>query len=200
MELKVDIDDLSTKVAKQMLSSKNVWEDYAPIIESKKGLDVYLYEGINAPAVYAELHHRAINLAASKTITLHINNGGGFEQGSSTICQALRKTKAKTVANLSGIVASAATIVTMECDDIEVAPDVMFMIHESSFDNLGGKFSDMKTFQDFYHTHTKAMTRGAYLGFLTEDELDRIHNGKELWFNAEEVLQRWENKKGLANG
>lgn len=200
MELQVDLDDLATKVAKQMLSSRNVWEEYVPIIKSKKGIDVYLYEGINTPGVYAELHHELLNLPSSKTVTFHINNGGGYEQGSSTICQAIRNTKARTVANLSGIVASAATIVTMECDEIQVAPDLMFMMHESSFDNLGGKFSDMKTFQDFYHTHTKQMTRDSYLGFLTEDELERIHNGKELWFNATEVLQRWTNKKELSNG
>lgn len=200
MELQVDLDDLATKVAKRMIASKNIWEEYVPIVETDSGIEVYMYESISAPGVYAELHNKLLNLPADKTVTLHINNGGGYEQGASTICQALRNTKATTVANLSGIVASAATIITMECDNIEVAPDTMFMIHESSFDNLGGKFSDMKSFQDYYNEHTREASKRSYLGFLTEDEIERIHNGKELWFSATEVLTRWNNKKELSNG
>lgn len=200
MELQIDLDDLSTKVAQNMLSKKNVWEEYTPIVETDAGIEVYMYEGINSPAIYAELHHRLLNLTSSQTATLHINNGGGYEQGASTICQALRQTKATTIANLSGLVASAATIITMECDQLTVAPDTMFMVHESSFDNLGGKFSDMKSFQDFYNDHTRATSKASYLGFLTEDEIERIHNGKEIWLSAEEVLTRWTNKKELSNG
>ena len=199
MELQVDIDDLSSKVAKHMLQQKNVWEEYVPIVESDNGLDIYLFESVNAPAVYAEMYHKLLHLPEDKTATIHINNRGGYEQGASTICEALRNTKAKTVGKLSGLVASAATIITMECDDITVAPDTMFMIHESSFDNLGGKFSDMKSFQDFYNNHTRATSKASYLGFLTEEEIERIHNGKELWFNADEVLTRWGKRKELRN-
>lgn len=200
MELQIDLDDLSTKVAQNMLSKKNVWEEYTPIIDTDSGIEVYMYEGINSPAVYAELHNRLGKLTSDQTAILHINNGGGYEQGASTICQALQQTKATTIANLSGIVASAATIITMECDKLTIAPDTMFMVHESSFENLGGKFSDMKSFQDFYNDHTRATSKASYLGFLTEEEIERIHNGKEIWLSAEDVLTRWNNKKELSNG
>jgi len=200
MELKIDIDDLSTKVAQNMLSKKNIWEEYTPIVETDDGIEVYMYEGINSPAVYAELHQRLSTLTSDQTAILHINNGGGYEQGASTICQALQQTEATTTANLSGLVASAATIVTMACDELTIAPDTMFMVHESSFDNIGGKFSDMKSFQDFYNNHTRTASKASYLGFLTEDEIERIHNGKEIWLSAEEVLTRWNNKKELLNG
>lgn len=200
MNLEIDLDELSTKVAKNMLSSKNVWEDYAPIVKSDKGVEIFLHEGINVPGFYSEIYHTLTNLSEDKEAVININNGGGFETGASLICHGLRNTKARTVANLSGLVASAATLVTMECDDIILAPDTIFMIHESSFEGLGGKFSDMKTFKEFYETHTRRMSNIYYGGFLTEDEIELMHNGKEKWLNSDEVMERWNKRKESKGG
>lgn len=195
MEIEIDLDELSQKVKDHIVTPKTVWEDYVPIVETDTKLEAYFYAGINVPDAYAEFHNKLVNLDTSKEVHLYINNGGGFSSGASTICEAISNCSSTVTAHLSGQVASAATIVTMACDNITVTPDLMFMVHEASFENMGGKFSDIKSFQDFYNEHARQMSRNQYLGFLTEDEIERMHNGKELWFDAQEVLTRWNNRK-----
>lgn len=199
MEMEIDLDDLSAKLKEHMFAPKNVWEDYVPIVETDTQLQAYFYAGINVPDAYAEFHNKLINLDPSKEVHLYINNGGGFEIGASVVTEAIRNCPSKVVGHLSGLVASAATMITMQCDDIVVSPDVMFMIHEPSFEGLAGKSSEIKAFQDFYHDYTRQMSRQQYLGFLTEEEIERMHNSKELWFNATEVEQRWAKRKEFLN-
>ena len=199
MEIEIDLEELSKEVKNNIVAPKTVWEDYVPIVETDTKLEAYFFAGINVPDAYAEFHNKLINLDPSKEVHLYINNGGGFETGASTVCQAITQCKSPVTAHLSGLVASAATIVTMSCDEIDVTPDLMFMIHEASFEGMGGKFSDMKSFQDFYNEHNREMSKVQYLGFLDADEIERMHNGKELWFNASQVKERWERRKEALN-
>lgn len=199
MEIEIDMKDLAKKTRKELIQPESVWDDYTPISEKDDVVSVYLFDGISHPSMYAELHNKLVTLTPDKQVRFYINNGGGFESGASAITQAMNLCQAPITACLSGVVASAATIVTMEADDIVVAPDTMFMIHESSFENVGGKFSDMKSFQDFYNDHTRRLTSRSYAGFLNESEIERIHNGKELWFGAEEVMERWKRRQEYLN-
>lgn len=197
--MEITIDDMVETVA-EALAAKNAphkeWEEYTPIQvdDETKTIDAYLLDGIHVPGVYARLCHLIRTSDGDYTINLHINNGGGLESSATMIMDAIKQSKAVVVAHLSGLVASAATLITMACDKIEVADHLMFMIHESSFDSVGGKFSDMKTFQSFYDDHTKAMSKAVYGGFITDDEIEEMHRGKELWYGSQEVLDRWELK------
>lgn len=35
-----------------------------------------------------------------------------------------------------------------------------------------------------------------YGGFLTEEEIDKVIEGTDLWMGPEEVRERWENRNG----
>ena len=178
------------------------WEEYVPIKESEDGKDikVFLSESIHMPAIYNRLLYKLFSATPEHKVTLFINNGGGVVDSAIAICDAIKNSEATVIARISGCVASAATLITLACDEIHVADDTMFMVHESSFENLGGKFSDMKTFQTFYDKHTKQMSIRNYIGFLSESEIDDMHKGKELWFTKAETLERIARRKEfLAN-
>ena len=178
------------------------WEEYVPIKESEDGKDikVFLSESIHMPAIYNRLIYKLFSATPEHKVTLFINNGGGVVDSAIAICDAIKNSEATVIARISGCVASAATLITLACDEIYVADDTMFMVHESSFENLGGKFSDMKTFQTFYDKHTKQMSIRNYIGFLSESEIDDMHKGKELWFTKAETLERIARRKEyLAN-
>ena len=191
-------------VVKDILDKKEKeeWDNYVPIkkYEEAKLLDVYLTNGIEAPFEYNRLVHELSVIDKEWCVTLHINNGGGVSTGESFIISAMNSTEAIIKGKLSGIVASAATGIALACDEIEVADDLIFMIHEPSFESASGisqKFSDMVAFQKFYQDYNKNVYKNVYKGFLTVAELKKIHKGEEIWLDAKDVKERWGKLKSL---
>ena len=173
------------------------WDEFVPIKESKDGkrIDVFLFEHIEVPAIYARLVYELLTTESGVNVNLHINNGGGYIDAANSIVYAITNSKANITAHLSGTVASAATVIALACPTIIVEPDLNFMCHEASFQGVSGKFSDMKTFQTFYDKHTKESSIRHYEGFLTKAEIEEMHRGKEHWFNAEETAKRIMNRR-----
>ena len=114
-----------------------IWDDYVPIIQEGRHMDVYLHDQIESPSEYNKLCHILRHAYTGDTITLHINNGGGYLDGAFSIIAALKDTKAVVTAYLTGTVASASTIIALKCDKIIAADYLQFMIHNYS-SNGGG--------------------------------------------------------------
>lgn len=176
--------------------SNTVWDDYTPIVTEGRTHNVYLYDAIEAPATYCELIHKLNTAHLGDVFKLHLNTPGGVVDSGIAIRNALMSTKANTIAVLSGTVASAGTMITLACDEVEVTNNLSFMCHEISIDNIGGKFSDIKNMQDFYEKQFAKLSKDVYEGFLEEEEITKMHEGKELWFSGDEVLERWNKFKG----
>ena len=202
--MELSVTDLAEQIADAMKNDNpnKEWEEYAPIKKSEDGklMEVYLAEAVHLPPIYNRFCHELRHMPEDGEVIIYINNGGGVEQTAVAIMDAIKACKAEVTAHLSGMVASAATLIAMACDNIIVSNHLMFMVHESAFDGLGGKFSDMKTFNAFFDDYTKQMSYDVYGGFLTNEEIEYMHNGKEFWFGSEEVLERWKNKELLAKG
>ena len=96
---------------------------------------------------------------------------------------------------MTGSVASAGTIITMECDTIEVAPYAEFMIHNYSH-STSGSGAQVKEYVTFTDNEFKKAVADIYSGFLTEEEMyDISERDKEIWLNQKQVLERWTTKK-----
>jgi len=93
---------------------------------------------------------------------------------------------------LSGSVASAATMLSLSCDKLEVADHTSFMIHSSS-GGISGKTHETKAYMEFSDKNTRGIFKDVYKGFLTDKEINQVLDGKDMWMGKEEVLNRWEN-------
>lgn len=178
----------------------SVFDDYVPIIKEDKGrgeYHVYLFGEIIDPANYAKLVHLLSTAKSYEVFNIHLNTPGGMMDSGITIRNAISASNAKTVAKLSGTVASAGTMIALSCDEIEVTSNLAFMCHEVSISNMAGKFSDIKNTQNFYEKSFSRMSNDIYSGFLSDDEISEMHSGKELWMDEKEVLERWYAKKSL---
>ena len=125
----------------------------------------------------------------SETTKLHINNGGGYIDAGFMIIDAIKNSKAKVTARLSGTVASAATIIALACEEIEVTPHTSFMIHNYS-GGAQGKGHEMKAQMDFTDAELNEAFTSIYGGFLTSTEMELVIAGKDYWMGREEVLER----------
>lgn len=181
----------------KLLGSKveSVWDKYVPIITTDRHVDAYITDGIDDPSNYNELCHILRTAHKGDTITLHINTPGGMIDSAFMIIDAIKSSKAKVTAKLSGTVASAGTIITMACDNIEIANHTGFMIHNYS-GGLSGKGHEMKARQEFIDDSLNDAFVDFYKGFLTEVEMKSVIDGKDLWMGKDEVMERWNYKVG----
>jgi len=122
----------------------------ARIVQADKGkgeATVYLYDPIVGDRLTAEWWGGvcpqdfvpALAAIEADTIRLRINCGGGDVFAAEAMCQAIRDQKAHVVAQVEGLAASAATVITCACDEVLITANSKFMVHESWTFAMGNK-------------------------------------------------------------
>lgn len=101
--------------------------------------EVFLYDAIVSDELEAEWWGgiapqsfvKELRGITAGTILLRINSPGGSVFAARAIETALREHKAKVIAHIDGLAASAATFIAMAADEIVMAPGAMFMVHKA---------------------------------------------------------------------
>ena len=138
---------------------------------------------------------QVIRQASSKeVIRLHLNTAGGRLDSTNMIISAMENSDAYIIGVLSGSIASAGTMLALACDEIECSIALEFMIHYFSGGTLG-KGHEIKSHNQFIEKHMPMVFREYYKGFLSNKEIDDVINGKDIWLNGAEVLERFKNMK-----
>ena len=103
---------------------------------------IWIYDTIGADmfgGVDAQEVARQIASMTGETITLRINSPGGDVFAGRAIAAALKASKAKVVAYVDGLAASAATTILMAADEIVMAEGSFLMVHNSMTFTYGNK-------------------------------------------------------------
>ncbi len=174
-----------------------VWDSVVPVVKVHEKLyRVYMLDEIGVPADYAELIELLQDLDETVTIEWFLNSPGGVLNTATMLLDAMINCKAKLVGKLSGLVASAATMLTLGFDEVEVAPYIEFLIHNYS-GSVSGKGSEIKSQQAFIEKETSKLFKEVYKGFLTPAEIKKIMNDQDMWMGKEEVEKRLAKRKEL---
>ena len=91
--------------------------------EEEKSAELILYGSIGSDEYWDDISDKAFkqdieNLGDVENITLYINSPGGSVFSAVAIANTLKNHKAKVTANIDGLAASAATIITSACDTV----------------------------------------------------------------------------------
>lgn len=170
-----------------------IWDLDVPIIKDGDEIHVYIHDEIQEPSVYNELSWMLLKAKKKDHFIIHLNTLGGLLDAANLIVDSLSKTKANTTAVLTGTVASAGTIIALTCKNIEVANNVAWMTHNYS-GGIAGKGHEMKAHQKFVDKNLNDYFKTIHAGFFTDDEINDIIDGKDMWLGKEEILERWANK------
>jgi|GEM_PF-6139156 len=124
-------------------------------------------------------------------IHLHINSGGGSIYTAVQLVGAMTESNAKSITgHAEGIVASAATLLFLGCNQWKVSPFSSFMFHTSSTVEAG-KTPDILKSIVAHKRHLNDVCGKLYKNFLTEEEIDNVLNkNDDMWLTAEEVNDR----------
>lgn len=172
-----------------------IWDLPVPIVVDKdtNTTSVYITNAIEEPQLYNELCYLLAKAVVGETFRIYINTPGGIIDSAFMIANAIKDSKAHVIGHLSGTVASAGTVISMACDDLEVTPHLSFMIHNYS-GGMQGKGHEMKARQKFTDDHLSEAFSYFYKGFLTDEEMEKVIEGTDLWMGTEEVQDRWEDR------
>ncbi len=161
---------------------------------------VYLYGPIGGfLGVDPEDTVKSIHGIKSGTINLHIDSEGGDIFAARAIKTALMKSKAKVVAHIDGLAASAASFITMGADEIEMVEGGFFMIHNavSLIDILGFfNIDDMDEIivglekEKDLHAKINESIANDYMTKTGKSQAEiSAWMDDEAWFNATEALE-----------
>ena len=162
-------------------------------MQGDREAEVYLYEeigeywGRSAKDFVAELDA----LGEIDQLTVRINSMGGSVFDGFTIHSRLSTHPANVTIKIDGIAASIASVIAMAGDDIQIAENGFFMIHQPWTFAMG----TAKDLRDEADVLDKLQAQGikAYSkrsGQSEDDVLAMMNDGLETWLNAEESVEK----------
>lgn len=167
---------------------------YLPYFESTKVnrcIKVPLDENIREAKYYRTVLQGIESLGEGDVVLLNINSYGGHLDGAIAIINAIENTDAEVHASIEGVAASAASLIALAAPSISVSPYATMMVHSATFGAFG-KQSDVISHASFVDKQVRNLMGSVYKDFLSDKELEEVIMGKELWFDAEEIVRRLE--------
>ncbi|HDK9419728.1 TPA: Clp protease ClpP [Staphylococcus aureus] len=124
----------------------------------------------------------------NEDIDVIINSGGGDVYSGSEIYTSLKTYPGKVNIKIVGVAASAASVIAMAGDHIEMSPTSQMMIH-NAWTMAMGDINEMQKTVDMLDSVNKGIAN-AYINKTgkTEDEILSLMN-KETWFNAQDAVE-----------
>jgi len=148
----------------------------------------YLYE-ISSAEAYTDWLDTIRNCTENDVVKIHINSPGGDLLSTIQIIRALQETLATVICSVEGQCMSAATLIFLQADVVEVSEHSMFMFHNYSGGTFG-KGGEMMDQLKYEAEWSKKMFGDIYDDFLTDEELEAMFNNKDIWMTGEEVTER----------
>jgi ATP-dependent protease ClpP protease subunit len=151
--------------------------------------EYYINGGIEGPEKYTQWFHQIRNAKPTDIIKLHLNSFGGDMFTAIQFMHCFNQSSAHLHVSVEGACMSAATLLFLIADDWEISPHSMFMFHNYSSGTFGkgGEMYDSITHERKW---SETLFRDVYQGFLDDDEIKSILDNKDIWMDAEEVVER----------
>lgn len=141
---------------------------------------------------YRMVASEAADLSKNDELEFSITSGGGSMEGLIALLDVVNTTEANVTAVIKGECHSAASMLAVSCPNIIVSPYASMLVHNASLGAGRAKAYDLKQYVDHSTDFCNNLFRDVYEGFLTDDEIEEVIRGKELWMGAAEISDRIE--------
>lgn len=161
--------------------------------------NLYLHGEIGGPDDFME--HFAVYKTASEgdIVRLYVNSLGGSLATGMEYIRHMRECEAKIVAVLGVEVASMASAIALEADEIELDELSTLLIHSISY-GAGGPESSVYTQALFNNKLNERWIRSTYEDFLEEDEFADVFKGVDIMLDSEQIEDRWNKRERIRGG
>ncbi len=130
----------------------------------------------------------AAQLTDDEEVTFIVNSGGGDVFAGNEIQYLISQYKGETIADITGIAASIATVICCGADKVRIVPSGQYMIHNVS-SHAEGDYRDMNKASEILKTADRSIanTYQRKTG-MSEQEILALMN-QEKWMEAKEALR-----------
>lgn len=167
-------------------SASHAWYEFKNLADDEA--EVLVYDEIGGYwGTCAEDFVRELRNITARKITVRVNSPGGSFFDGVTCANALRAHPSNVTVRVEGLCASAASVIAMAGDRIEMAPQTQLMIHDA----IGGCYGNAKDMQDMVDVLDRisdsiADAYAARSGGTREEWRERTK--AETWYSPEEAL------------
>jgi len=140
---------------------------------------------------YRDLVQCLISASENDVIELVVASGGGNLSTTIHIINAIRSSAAYVRAIIGSQAHSAASIISLACDEVYALPHSAMLIHQPR-GGVIGRASENALQSRFQEQHFMELFNDLYEDFLSKDEIEAVLQGKDMWLTAEEINLRAE--------
>ena len=161
--------------------------------DEEKSAELILYGSIGSDEYWDDISDKAFkqdieNLGDVENIILHINSPGGSVFSAVAIANTLKNHKAKITANIDGLAASAATIITSACDTVRMPKNALFMVHNPITFAYGNNQDMQKTLEMLNKVKNSIIETYLNKAKTNKETLSELMDN-ETWMSAEEAKE-----------
>ena len=159
--------------------------------------DFYLTGNITEAKDYQDWNQILRTATENDGIVVHINSNGGEIFTAIQLMRSMADSNATICASVEGMCMSAATLIFLCADVVEVSEHSHFMFHTYSSGNWG-KGSDQLANVMAGDKWARHLFNQVYKGFLKPQEIKEMIDGKDFWMNPAEVNKRLTARNNIA--
>lgn len=180
-------------MTEQMITATPLEPNKLFVTETK---DFTLYEYyfmgyITDPENYIDLCNALRTSRQEDQFVLRFNSGGGQVRTANMILNAIHECEASTIGFIEHDCGSACTFLFLACKNWGVSKYAEFFAHTYSSGSAGKEHETFEASQ-FMRKQTHKRIREEYNAFLTNEEIDKILNGGDVYLDSDEIMGRLE--------
>ncbi|MFD1176872.1 head maturation protease, ClpP-related [Paenibacillus puldeungensis] len=149
----------------------------------------WIYEWFEIDATSPNDVTKSLEAANGENVDVEINSPGGSVYDGSEIYTALKSYPGRVNVKIVGVAASAASVIAMAGDHVQISPTAQIMIHNVST-NAGGDYRDLEHEAAVLKNYNKSIANAYILKTgLSQDELLSLMD-QETWLNAQQAKEK----------
>jgi len=175
-------------------------EDFVPMFQPNKTFttefrgvryDYYLTGSIGNPEEYLDLCNILRSATAQDEIIIRFNTPGGQVRTGNMIINAINESEANVIGFIEADCGSMGTYVFLACHTWGVSESAEFFAHTCTSGSYG---KEHETYEQamFLRKQQHKQMRKRYANFLTEDEIEKVISGSDVYLDADEIMSRLE--------
>jgi HK97 family phage major capsid protein len=159
------------------------------IVAAANEAEIFIYDEVSPWGVAASELVKEIKELNVSLIKLRLNSPGGVVTEGFAIYNALLEHNARVVAYVDGVAASIATVIALAADEVNIADNAFFMIHNPTSWAHGG-VEELEKMAEILKKMTDNIVK-IYKGKtgLDEEEIRDLMD-KETWLTADEAIEK----------
>jgi len=164
-----------------------------PKVVVKQDIPLYVHESIDSPTDVVPIVDVLRQLEEGEHATIYVSGFGGCVSSVDLLLHEMMCAQERGVhlhCVVTGFCASAFTFIPLYASSFELSEGFNALIHCGSV-GVGGTLAEAKASSAFTIKYMEARLRAIYKDFLSEQEIEDVLAGKDMWLDAESWCERF---------